>query len=194
LYLRSGVPRKAEYTTESANVAVTKLRALPGSLREIAAAVGAKTSTVADWKHARKRPTRRFRERIATVYSEIRPSDWDSAIDQAEQVQAELHEHGIEVDPADLSSVDSCNRLLREVRAARRDPNITPATLGKLVARETVILKFRQDALNNDVVLQDAHIRQNPKWLRVHDIVSGALAKHKEAAADVLAALEQLSV
>jgi hypothetical protein len=186
------VPRKPKYATAPPNIAVTKLRALPATLREIAAASGAKVSTAGDWLHGRKKPGRRFRESIACSYPEIRPNDWDTSVDAAEHVQAELAEH--EIDPAAISNIDAVHRLLREIRAAARDPNLTGTTREKLAGRELVALKFRQDLINNDLVLQDKFIQQNPQWLRVRDTVVSALAKHKEAAADVLAALEQLGI
>lgn len=187
------MPRNSEYKTEPSNLGVQKLRAIPATLDQIAAAVGSKPTSVFGWRQGTKTPGRKSRESLARAYPDIEPDDWERApLSGAEVRSQELA--AAEVDPAQVSNLESVNRLLRELRDARRDPHLTGTTRERLAARELVALKFREELEQRDTLTQDRVVAAHPEWPRVRDALCKAVAPCADCTVRVLAALRELDV
>lgn len=187
------MPHSTVYRSEPTTLAQLKLRGLSGTADEIAAAIGVQKSTVLEWRHGPKRPGRRSAERIARAYPSIAPDDWATEVEPppaAAPTPAEAAD--AELDPSQVGNVDAVLTLLREIRHAARQPDVTGTTRERLAAREIVARKFLVHLQESERWMQDRIVRTHADWPRVRDTIVQAVAPCAECSARVVAALREL--
>lgn len=185
------MPHQPSYAKEPTSRGQQLLRLLPGTQDEIAQHIGCKGNTVHDWISGKKKPARRSREAISKAYPDITPDSWEQPAG-ADVPVTEQELADAEIDPSEVSDLDATNRLIREIRAAAKDPNITGTTRERLANRELVALKFRRDLTNNDAFMQDRIVGGHPDWVRVRTTMMEVVQDCDECSKKLITALEKL--
>lgn len=167
------MPRATAYNSEPQTIGEQLLRELPGRVEDIAAAIGVAKTLVSEWRHGQKKPSRKNREKIAKAFSHIRSTSWDEAPMPATADDSDGEASDVDL----LSNLESANRLLKEIRAAAQDSSITPTTRERLASREIAVLKFREDLLRRDQLLESEIVQKHPRWVSIRERLARAVAE-----------------
>jgi hypothetical protein len=145
-----------------------------------------------------------MREKIARAYG-IPADAWEqppnaSPPPSAENAESDTLEAALPgapaagVDPAEVSNLEAVHRLLREIRAAAAQPDITPTTREKLAARELMALRFRHEVEMRDLLTQDRIVAQHKEWRAVRERLAYIVGGCDRCARMVTDALVELGV
>jgi len=172
------------------------LCAVPSALRNIAKATGLARASISEWRRGQKKPGRNAREILSKELS-IPVDSWDQPPEDPATLPPP--EAAVEVPEAlatdaSLDNLAAANRLLREIRGAAAEPDLTGKTRAELVARELAVLKFRHDLEIRHLLSQDKIVASHPEWLRVRTALTEVCGKCDRCSQQLIQALTDLAV
>lgn len=176
------------------------LREVPGSLADLAAAIGCSRQTIANWRSGSKVPDDAHRAKACTAWA-IPPDAWDHAagtptpvavVGRRRAAPEQVSPRGDTAPPDTASTpttLEDCLSLLGSIRTARDRPNLSSEARLKYISAEGRILTLRARLEQEQQLLEDRIVLEHPMWQRLKRTLVRVLAPYPDAAQAVATAL-----
>lgn len=174
--------------TRGAELLATAASARNLSLRALARLLDVRSpESVRNWLHGTKTPATGARERISATFG-IPCEAWDAPTtappDQSTATPTPAPASATREIGAPLAELD---RLLHELEA--RVPHLTPTQYLKALDTRAKLIAQRAKIMRDVELSEDRIVREHPAFVRLCDLILGALEQHPQAALAVSRAL-----
>lgn len=179
------------------NLGARALREVPGSLAELATAIGCARQSIADWRAGAKLPSEGSRARIRAAFG-IDETAWDTLADtpragrRTRPLAAPVASAAAPRTGGRPDTVGRAIELLEQLRAERMVPGLPATARARFAAAETATLATLARLEERVEMREDRIVREHPMWQRWKATIARVLGRFPDAAKAVADAMAEL--
>lgn len=181
-----------------------KLLEITDPIGTIAAKCGVTQPYVSQWRMGYNRPGPKVQARLHELYG-IEPAAWrmrplteadvPPTIDDADASEpvdgVEQTAHPITPLPRHASALDHVDHMLAQLSERMADKTISARESSQLLDQWRKLMSMRMQAEQRAALLEDATVRNHPKWKRLKGLIIDALLPYPDAARAVESAIQR---